>query len=180
MENQKEIWKTVVIDGVEHPRYQVSNLGRVKNINWYDTGRERILKLGLTPDGYYIVHIDCKNYLAHRIVAMSWLENPQNKPYVDHINTVRTDNRVVNLRWATNEENCNNPITKQRNLENNWMRGRFGKEHHRAKPVVQMSMDGSFIRKWDCARDVFKDGGVSFEHICSVCRGKRKSAGGYR
>lgn len=52
-----------------------------------------------------------KNYSVHRLVAIAHIPNPQNKPCVDHINTIRTDNRVENLKWVTHQENCNNPIT---------------------------------------------------------------------
>ena len=51
---------------------------------------------------------------AHRLVAMTFLSNPEGKPAIDHINGIRTDNRVGNLRWVTNRENVNNPITRER------------------------------------------------------------------
>ena len=49
-----------------------------------------------------------KKMLVHRLVAMAYIENPDNKPQVDHINQVRTDNRISNLRWATRSENQQN------------------------------------------------------------------------
>ena len=54
------------------------------------------------------------NYLVHRLVAEAFIPNIDNKPHIDHINTVRDDNRVENLRWVTHLENQRNPITNKR------------------------------------------------------------------
>lgn len=62
----------------------------------------------LRPDGYFVVGIRGKDYRVHRLVAEAFLQNPENKPTVDHINRVRNDNRVQNLRWATYTEQHEN------------------------------------------------------------------------
>lgn len=85
-----------------HRIYEVSNYGNVK-IN----GEIIIPKL---CGNYYTI---CHKYL-HRIVAELFIPNPDNKPYIDHINTITTDNRVENLRWVTNSENMLNPITRKK------------------------------------------------------------------
>lgn len=111
-----EIWKD--INGLEG-RYQVSSLGRVKNISRfvysYNAANkqrkipERILKQPLNIYGYPTVHIRTKGfkrgYTIHRFVAKAFIENPKNLPCVNHKNGIKTDNMVENLEWCTASEN---------------------------------------------------------------------------
>ena len=89
------------------PNYQVSNLGNVKNIT---TGR--ILKAGTNSGGYLTVVLsndgDASSIKVHRLVGNAFIENPVNKECIDHINHNKKDNNVLNLRWATKLENCQN------------------------------------------------------------------------
>ena len=185
-----EIWKTAIVDGVENPRYQVSNLGRVKCLDWRYTGKEKICKLSVNGRGYLQVQIDGKNKRVHRIVAETFIPNPEGKPFIDHINTVRTDNFVLfdenkesiidtNLRWVTLKENNNNPLTKKHISENSKMLGKFGAEHPYSIPIVQLTKDGVFVKKWSCASEAERELGIS-KHISSCCKGRCNSAGGFR
>lgn len=54
-----------------------------------------------------------RTFRIHRLVAKYFIPNPENKPCIDHINTDKTDNRVENLRWCTNQENQMNPLTRK-------------------------------------------------------------------
>ena len=126
----EEVWKDVV--GYED-RYQVSNMGRVRSkdivLHKLDGKTEfrkgRIVKFQLTKDGYHQylfsngTNKPRKLMRIHRVVAMAFIPNPLNKPCIDHINTIRNDNRVENLRWCTQSENNKNPITmtKPQNLK---------------------------------------------------------------
>ena len=101
--------------------YEVSNLGRVK-CNGVIV--EPHIEHGYPAYGKFYVH---------RAVAELFIPNPENKPHIDHINTVRTDNRVENLRWVTHKENCNNPLTLKHISESS--RGRV----HTAETKRKMS-----------------------------------------
>ena len=139
--NNKEEWRD--IQGFEG-LYQVSNLGNIKSlprIKYYVDGRirhnnEKVISL-THKDGYTEVRLhkpkDVKGriYKVHILVAQAFVPNPENKPYIDHINTVRDDNRVENLRWVTHKENMNNPITLERQRLSS--RKRFDKPEERER-----------------------------------------------
>ena len=103
------------IKGFEN--YSVSNFGNVKNNK---TGK--VLKPGINSHGYYIVSLcsDGKTYTKriHKLVAESFIPNPFNKQFVDHINNSKLDNNVRNLRYVTNQENQMNSKLSSRNSSN--------------------------------------------------------------
>ena len=180
----EEIWKD--IEGYEG-LYQASNLGRVKRLakttkfgNSYKTFQENITD-GYVDDVGYKYVILSKNgiktrYRIHKLVAYLFIPNPDNKPEIDHINTIRTDNRVNNLRWVTRKENLNNPLTivKMKHLPKH-----KGKEHPRARKILQYDINGGFIKEYDSIVDAANTVNGSKSSICGCCRGKNKTASGY-
>jgi len=107
-----EIWKAII--GFE--RYQISNLGRVKSLpkTWV-SGRGRILSHDgkilfqqKSPQGYLSVKVSDgkhKRFRTHRLVALAFIPNPENKPEVNHKDGNKENNHVSNLEWATGSEN---------------------------------------------------------------------------
>lgn len=171
-----EIWKP--IEGFDN--YMISNLGRVKSCKY---GKERIMKPLKDKYGYLAIHLlkdkKSNNKRIHRLVALAFIPNVENKPCIDHINTNRSDNRVENLRWVTYKENNNNPLTNEKRSINSGNLGKFGKLSHYHKPTLQFSKDGEFIRKWDCARDIQRELGFDEHYISSCCNKRRKTANGF-
>ena len=98
----KEKWET--IDGYGG-KYHISNNGRI-----YNSESDIIVKTYIKQDGYERVILydrigKNKEYRVHRLVATDFIPNLENKPYVNHLNGIRSDNRVENLAWATGSEN---------------------------------------------------------------------------
>lgn len=100
-EHQEEIWEN--IPGFEN-LYQISSLGQIKSLK-----TNRILKVGLGAEGYYrctLITEDKKcPYVLHRLLALTFIENPEELPVVHHKNHNKLDNRIENLEWTTRKDN---------------------------------------------------------------------------
>ena len=134
MEHINEEWK--LINGYEF--YSVSNYGRVRNDKTH-----RILKACIDGSGYYHVVLykdkKSKSMNVHRLVANTFIDNPEGKRCIDHINNDRLDNKVANLRYATYTENQQNALMRKDNTSN--VKGVYF-EKNAKKWRAQITIDG--------------------------------------
>lgn len=153
--------------------YQISNLGRVKNIK---SGRN--LMGGINSDGYYTVllrkKLKAKSFKIHRLVAAAFISNPENKPQVNHKNGNKIDNKVTNLEWVTCKENVrhawNNKLSK----------GKYREVGNRAEKVIQMDLENKIINKYESVLKASEKTGISNTAISNCLVGLSKTSGGFK
>ena len=162
MENKMEVWR-------RHPeikKIEVSSLGRVRSVNghYYKACRNR--------DGYLSVsfNIDGKkgSKRINRLVAQTFLPNPDNLPMVNHKNCIRDDNRVDNLEFCTASYNSQ-------------YREKYGVSQTEASghPLFAINLSTLEATRFRSQHEASRELGVYQQNINKVIKGKRKQAGGY-
>lgn len=167
----------------------VSNIGNIKTIDTEKkcirSGIEFTMKLKgklkkrtIDKYGYLYVSFNKCKARVHRLVAIAFIPNIENKPFVNHINGIKNDNRVENLEWCTSSENNKHAYDILGKIGS--FSGKFNSEHSKSKPVLQYTKDGIFVKEYPCASEAGRQLGLIYNSICEVCRGNRaKTCGGF-
>lgn len=159
---------------IDKTKYVFSKDGKIFSLV---KNRERKFTIG--ADGYLSGSMMCidgktRYYKVHRIIAFIFCEKeelvkdvPFDELDVEHINTIKTDNRVENLRWCTRKGNMRNPITRERMSES------------AKKRVYQYTLDDKLVRCYESTLEAQENGFIQ-SNISGCCRGKRKTHKGYK
>ena len=173
-----ENWRPVV--GYE-TLYLVSDKGNVKSLSksiTYSDGRvrkynEKMLKLQISKTGYIIVNLSkdghqCTKYV-HRLVAEAFLPNPEQLLEINHIDEDKSNNCSDNLEWCSRKyNNHHSRITETLNK-------------NKKVPVLQLTLDGTFIKRWEGVREAARGLGMkTHKHIRECCLNQAKSCYGFK
>lgn len=181
-----EIWKD--IEGFEG-YYQISNKGNVRSVNRFDGVHDRQglpIKQNLKQNGYLQVglrkHGKRKWFGVHRLVAIHFIENPDNKPQVNHIDGNKLNNTVENLEWVTGGENQTHAVKMGLRImprgEKNSSYGKYGADSKSAKPVIRRDPKTGETKLYK-AKILAKEEGFDVTSISKCCHGKLKHHKGF-
>jgi hypothetical protein len=181
MEN--EIWKQIK-DFEE--LYEVSNLGRVRSLgSTFKGGYGQVIRKPgkelakiKASNGYPKAHLwhnqKAKLLSIHRLVAETFIPNPDNLPHVNHKDGNKENNHVENLEWCTPAENNRHAI------DNNLIKNAKGRDMSAAfKRIVMKDLLGSTIKTFESLKHASKETGIAASNISMCAKGRLKRAGNY-
>jgi len=171
----KEIWKDIPnYEGY----YQASNTGRIKSIdrvvkakgNGLVLKKGKVLSQQTSNDGYFQISLCCKSvkkyFRVHRLIALTFIDNPKGLPVVNHKNRKTKDNAVENLEWCTIQYNCT------------YMDAHLKGSEKRSHKIGQYSKDGELLNKFKSI-SITSNYGFNPGKVSMVCNGQRKHHKGF-
>lgn len=181
----KQVWKD--IPGFEG-KYQVNQVGQVRSLNYKRTGKVKRLSPELTSNGYLRVGLfnkygKYKHYLVHRLVAMTFIPNPNNLSQVNHIDENKSNNAVWNLEWCTPKYNMNYGTALERRIASKKdMHYNVGINNPNSTPIIML--DKTTLKPLAYFYSITEAnnylGKKDISNISHCLRGKQSSAYGYK
>ena len=165
----------------DFPDYYVTDTGDIYSRNYRKTGRIKRILPNKKRTGYLEICLSKNNKgfykLVHRLVAKTFIPNPENKPEVNHKNGNKTDNRVENLEWCTKSENVKHSFDVLN--KKNPMLGRLGKNNPIVRTVLQIK-NNIVVNEFYGTLEASRITGIAHQSIWACCKRARKSAGGFQ
>lgn len=158
----KEEWKAIK----DFPNYKISNYGRV--FSKYKNG---LLKQSKDAYGYSQVNLNRHSKKVHRLVAETFIPNPDNLPEINHKDEDKNNNKLSNLEWCTSTYNMN--------YGNVLKRSALSQRKHKTWQIYQYNLSGELVKVWMSAHEVDRNG-FNRRSVIRCCKGQIKSFKGYQ
>jgi len=153
----------------------ISDKGELISFAKYPNGR--LLKVTPQKDFYPVLNLRMNGKkgtkLLHRLLAIAFIPNPENKPQINHKDGDKTNYSIENLEWVTDKEN------KQHGHRTGLFNHPKGYDSKMSKPILQLTLSGEFVKEWPCTEEIIRQTKFQGPHIRRVANGIRKTAYGF-